>query len=62
MSKIRHKELLEDTRWKFKGNAHPLARGEPSFCPKCKGTGTITKKNHIVDDICPLCGGEGVLW
>ena len=62
MAKTRHKELLEDTRWKFKGTVHPRAREEPIICPKCRGEGTVTKENHLVDNICPLCGGEGVLW
>jgi hypothetical protein len=61
MSKTMHKELLEDTRWKFKGNVHPRVREEPIICHKCKGQGTF-KSNHMVDEICPLCDGEGVLW
>lgn len=61
MSKTRHEEMLEDTRWKFKGHAHAKAKGEPIICPKCKGQGTVIK-NHLVDEICPFCEGEGVLW
>jgi DnaJ-class molecular chaperone len=61
MLKVSRKDLVEDDRWKLKGHAHPRTRNEPRICLKCKGAGTITSR-HFIEEICPICDGEGVLW
>lgn len=44
----------------------PRSSEEPRKCPICVGEGVMPAgaelPEYIMDEVCPLCGGDGEIW